>query len=274
MPTYRGDGAWGTGKGSPLTIPEADGNVYEFSTRIGALESSPPVAISVVSVTRDGTALTFHLTDGSTTGPVDILPVLPRIRGAWAAGQMYSALDFVTVDGEGVFLVLVDHVAAATFDPAALGPDITAGSFVVGLDYTITAVGTTDFTLIGAASNTVGVEFTATGVGAGTGTAAQKLYYRMFDTSFAPPTYSVPLEGGTVTAAAGEKRRILNPAAPLNALTIVLPPGPAGGDEFELWTSQTISSLTVTGGPGTGIMLTGKLTWIYSTDAAAWIGPT
>jgi hypothetical protein len=48
---------------------------------------------------------------------------------------------------------------------------VTAGSFVVGTSYTILSIGTTDFTLIGAASNTVGVVFTATGVGAGTGTA-------------------------------------------------------------------------------------------------------
>lgn len=48
---------------------------------------------------------------------------------------------------------------------------ITAGSFVVNVKYTIVTVGTTDFTLIGAASNTIGVAFTATGAGSGTGTA-------------------------------------------------------------------------------------------------------
>lgn len=50
-------------------------------------------------------------------------------------------------------------------------PILTAGSFVSGNQYQITTVGTTDYTLIGAASNTVGTVFTATGVGAGTGTA-------------------------------------------------------------------------------------------------------
>lgn len=53
----------------------------------------------------------------------------------------------------------------------AAAASVTAGAFVVGQGYTITAIGTTDFTLIGASSNTVGVKFTATGVGAGTGTA-------------------------------------------------------------------------------------------------------
>jgi len=51
------------------------------------------------------------------------------------------------------------------------GASVTAGSFVIGATYTITAVGTTSFTAIGASANTVGIAFTATGVGSGTGTA-------------------------------------------------------------------------------------------------------
>ena len=51
------------------------------------------------------------------------------------------------------------------------GYSVTAGSFVVGNSYLITFVGTTNFTSIGASSNTVGVYFVATGVGSGTGTA-------------------------------------------------------------------------------------------------------
>jgi len=47
----------------------------------------------------------------------------------------------------------------------------TAGAFVVGRSYTISTVGTTDFTGLGASANTVGVTFTATGAGLGTGTA-------------------------------------------------------------------------------------------------------
>ena len=48
---------------------------------------------------------------------------------------------------------------------------VTAGSFVASTVYYITAIGTTDFTLIGASANTVGLSFTATGAGSGTGTA-------------------------------------------------------------------------------------------------------
>lgn len=49
--------------------------------------------------------------------------------------------------------------------------NVNAGSFVTGTIYTITTLGTTNFTLIGAASNTVGLAFTATGAGSGTGVA-------------------------------------------------------------------------------------------------------
>jgi len=48
---------------------------------------------------------------------------------------------------------------------------LSAGAFVVGLSSTIVSVGNTDFTAIGASANTVGVTFTPTGVGSGTGTA-------------------------------------------------------------------------------------------------------
>jgi hypothetical protein len=61
-----------------------------------------------------------------------------------------------------------DHTGAST---------ITAGSFVTGDYYQIRNVGSTDFTLIGAASNTVGVRFEATGAGTGTGDATQIASY-------------------------------------------------------------------------------------------------
>lgn len=54
--------------------------------------------------------------------------------------------------------------------------------FTVGQEYTILSLGTTDFTSIGASSNTVGVTFTATGAGSGTGVATQPQVY-LFSTA-------------------------------------------------------------------------------------------
>ena len=56
---------------------------------------------------------------------------------------------------------------------------VSAGAFVIGLDYTIvsTGSGSTTFTSIGAANNTVGTVFRATGAGSGTGTATLTQYW-------------------------------------------------------------------------------------------------
>lgn len=56
-------------------------------------------------------------------------------------------------------------------DAAVTAGTITAGAFVTGKTYTIVSVGSTNFTLIGATANTVGITFTASGAGTGTGTA-------------------------------------------------------------------------------------------------------
>jgi len=70
----------------------------------------------------------------------------------------------------------VDYIAPiATTGTTLEGIDanykVTAGSFVVGKKYTITSIGSTNFMSIGAVENSIGVLFTATGVGSGTGTA-------------------------------------------------------------------------------------------------------
>ena len=70
-----------------------------------------------------------------------------------------------------------------------LGTLLNAGSFVSGQVYQIVTVGTTNFTLIGAASNTIGVCFKATGIGSGTGTARLSNFGRVTSVSLA---YSGP----------------------------------------------------------------------------------
>lgn len=97
--------------------------------------------------------------------------------------------DFVNIFGGNSLLIYnwqinkwsygdtdVDYIATSASAGTTLeGLDsiynVTAGSFVATKEYTITSVGTTDFTLIGAVENKVGVKFTATGIGSGTGTA-------------------------------------------------------------------------------------------------------
>jgi hypothetical protein len=99
---------------------------------------------------------------------------------------LYSigAKYFTGVTGRGILFQRWEDTSLS-----AVG--VTAGNFVIGATYTITAVGSTNFTLIGAASNTVGVVFTATGVGSGTGTATLNNQISsiagMFDCSISGP---------------------------------------------------------------------------------------
>lgn len=76
------------------------------------------------------------------------------------------AFDFQDFTVRGV------TITGNTFAGLNNGDPETAGTFTIGQKYTIESLGTTDFTLIGATSNTLTEVFTATGVGSGTGTAA------------------------------------------------------------------------------------------------------
>jgi hypothetical protein len=70
---------------------------------------------------------------------------------------------------------------------------VDAGHFAIGNTYTIASLGNTNFTAIGAASNTVGTQFTATGVGTGDGTAT-------FDYSWSTPQVQYfEVDGTTVS---------------------------------------------------------------------------
>jgi microcystin-dependent protein len=66
---------------------------------------------------------------------------------------------------EDYVLVYRPSLAAAS----AVTATLTSGSFVIGTTYTIATIGTTDFTKIGAASNTVGLGFVATNSGSAAG---------------------------------------------------------------------------------------------------------
>lgn len=116
---FRGTGAWGAGKGSGLTSAEGDENFWELLERIVALETNPeaPVSISFFTVTEGG-QFTVTLTDHTIQGPFPLPTAQWTFVGAWSASREYSAFDVFTFNG-GIYLVLIDHVSAATFDPNA-----------------------------------------------------------------------------------------------------------------------------------------------------------
>ena len=80
------------------------------------------------------------------------------------------------IDGGASGSYMATYAASTTNKPFGFPTNLkTAGSFVVGSAYTIKTLGTTDFTLLGALANTVGVSFISTGTGTGTGTANENV---------------------------------------------------------------------------------------------------
>jgi hypothetical protein len=100
---------------------------------------------------------------------------------------------------------------------------VSSGNFVVGNQYIIVSVGTTDFKKIGAPFNTVGTVFTATNNGAGAGPLIQNLNNTTVETA----------GSGVASKIAFPERRALDLALPINNTTGVtysvisgkLPPG-------------------------------------------------
>ena len=111
-------------------------------------------------------------------------PIVLDSAGRIPGGELWLTTGygykFVTKDSNGVLIGTYDNVPSSaqppiTNDASSIayeqGAPTIAGSFVIGDTYLITSIGTTNFQTIGAASNTVGIHFIATGVGSGTGTA-------------------------------------------------------------------------------------------------------
>lgn len=99
-------------------------------------------------------------------------PNVGETIGTWSssAEAILSSENGASEDVFGSSVSIVGNTIAV----GAPGTDrgvVSAGSFVVGTTYTIKFIGDTNFTSIGATSNTVGISFTATAPGEGTGSA-------------------------------------------------------------------------------------------------------
>lgn len=135
---------WGDAKsGTGLGVYNWQGLIYAiFGTTLWEYDTDTGVATSRGTVSSVGGVYRFSSSLGST----------PRLQ----LGNGLSSYNYDSTNG------LVELTTVAT---------VTAGDFVIGVSYTIAVVGTTNFMLIGAVSNTIGVTFAATGPGTGTGTA-------------------------------------------------------------------------------------------------------
>ena len=149
----------GIGAESSLSVL-TNGNLADITPRTITTNTAPVFATtagsSTVSVTDSNTTVltVFDYVDFVTPVSVGGLVLTGPYQLLTYAGTTYTI-----------------NAGSAATSTANTSTNTTAGSFVVGETYKIVTVGTTDYTLIGASANTVGVIFNATGVGAGTGTA-------------------------------------------------------------------------------------------------------
>jgi len=121
----------------------------------------------------------------------------------WRVGLYSRTALFLPVSGIGV-----------RYDPTP----ISAGSFVSGVSYVIRSAGSTDFTAIGSANNSVGTAFIATGAGTGTGTAGRANLWFEVVSSSTPTEVETSIRGNTLTAA---RQFIISRSAQGNYLTIL-----------------------------------------------------
>jgi hypothetical protein len=133
---------------------------------------------SVVNINDGSSAETYYRAIKNVPVGIDITDVsywlefVPTFESIVNFGMVYNTTDEIALTAFGV----------STID---------AGYFIIGRQYTITSVGTTNFVAIGAGANTVGTVFTALGVGSGTGQAsttyswsAPQTQYIVADTNF------------------------------------------------------------------------------------------
>jgi phage tail sheath protein FI len=141
--------------------------------------SNPLVTVGAPNITGGiQAAITTAVTDNAVTGFV----IGTAGSGYTAApaitiGTSWTASTAVTLGQQIAHLTNLYTVTTAGTTDASTAPThasviVLTGDFIPTTQYTILVVGDTDFTAIGASANTVGVIFTATGVGTGsTGTA-------------------------------------------------------------------------------------------------------
>ena len=105
----------------------------------------------------------LYLDDVSIVPAVCLKPTAVTVANIGATSALLSWTAPTPAPAQGYVYYYAPAVATAT--------SVSAGSFVTGSVYQISSLGTTDYTLIGASANAIGVQFTATGPGTGSGTA-------------------------------------------------------------------------------------------------------
>ena len=161
---------------------------------VGYLTLSQSYTIQTLGTTLNTSwntiAGTTNVTAGSFVPGRTYVIVSPGTTDFTLIGAANSTIgtSFVAIGvGSGSGTALQTYLVGSTFTCANIGTAlgngtafrvtnttaqlVTSGAFIVTATYIIQSIGTTDFTLIGAVSNTIGLSFVASGAGVGTGKA-------------------------------------------------------------------------------------------------------
>jgi len=109
--------------------------------------------------------------------------ILARPRQSFFFNRFLALKNYLTYANTVLSQFPITEIRSSSFldmvnEPIYAHTTTTAGNFVTGKKYRITSIGTTNFTLIGATSNEIGIVFTATGPGTGTGSATLMIFDR------------------------------------------------------------------------------------------------
>jgi hypothetical protein len=162
-----------------------DGYIWKFLYRIPTVVKNKfltaeymPVTNSITSQFYSGgsiTEITIEHVGFEYTNPVTIIDG-DGVGADVTANVVSNEIRSFTINESGGEYTFASAESYEAVDVGDLYTVVDAGDFVTGQTYRINSVGTTNFTNIGATTNTVGTLFVATGAGSGSGDAIASDY--------------------------------------------------------------------------------------------------
>lgn len=115
--TYRTSGAWGAGKGGPLTSAEIDGNFYDLAQQIAAVVADVPSPVEITGFSVAGTQFTVQMSDGTELGPY----TLPKqtVAPPTVTTMADATMTLGVTSPDKFYLVTNPSGCAVTFPPNA-----------------------------------------------------------------------------------------------------------------------------------------------------------
>lgn len=173
--TARSSGALAVGSYITGTSVAVGTYITSFNTSVSFTGATTGSSTTLTASSVSGTIAVGQLISGTNIAPGTVITALGT--GTGGAGT-YTISPASTGTVSGLINVVIGGTGSYTLNQSSTVTSRTIsgqprGNLAIGSKYTIVSAGTTDFTTFGAANNTVGTVFTATGYGTGTGTASK-----------------------------------------------------------------------------------------------------